>query len=104
MQEVIDKIRAAEKEAEALKAKARKEAEDAVVQAEIRGKKQKEDAAAQAVRKADKLMKQAQEKAAAEGETRIRTARREADEILKIAESRMDYAALKIVEGIVDHI
>ena len=63
-----------------------------------------EENAAKANEQAGQVIRLAEEKARSEAAEKIARAKKEADGILKIAESRMDQAALKIVEGIVDRL
>lgn len=104
MQDVIDKIKAAETEAEAMKQQAHQDTAKAEAAAKADGKKLVEETAAKANKQAQQLIELARKQADASVAEKVEAAQKEAQDILKTAESRMEQAALAIVEGIVDSI
>lgn len=104
MNNVIAEIRAAEKNANDVKLQAEKEAEAIIAKAKRNGKDYIDNTVAAANVRAAELVKEAEETARVSVKMKIADAEKEAREILTIAESRMDSAILRIVERIADNI
>ena len=104
MQDVIDRIKAAEENVKSIKRRARNEADLASVQAKRDGKAYLEEKNAEANRRADRMIRADEKSSGTFAAEKIRTATKEADEILKMADSRMNRVTEMIVEGIVDNI
>lgn len=104
MKDVIDKIRSAEKSAEEIKAQAEKEADLILSQVKAEGRKYIEEAVAAANIKAEEIITMAEKESKYSAEAAIAAAEKEADESVIIAQSRMDSAVLKILEGVVSDI
>lgn len=101
MQDIIDKIKAAEKEAENAKSRAQKEADEILAEAKTAGKKFIDDKILCAGAEAKNMAEKAQKEAADMSAKKVASAEKEADEILKTAYGRMDAAVDKIVERVV---
>lgn len=101
MREAVERIRAAEADAERAKRLAREKADSELAGAGENGKKYVEAAVSEADRAAAGLIKEAEKKALSIAEEKIREAERETASLMKTAQSRIDRASAVIVEGIV---
>lgn len=104
MREAIEKIKAAEGEAEQIEAMARQEADNAMTKAGEYGEKYIEDAVSQANAAAFALIEDARHQAAGEFRKMMKKAGEEAQQIMDIPSEKMEAAVLKIVEGIMNGI
>lgn len=104
MQDIIDKIRSAEKKAEKARMEAVKKTEAMLSQEKLNGRRHIDETVAEARIKAGSIIKQAEEKAEEAVKSKITAAEKESEELLRIAEGRMDRAVSEIVEGIVNDI
>lgn len=101
MQDIIDKIKAAEKDAENAKNSAQEKADKILAGAKLAGRKYIEDKTACAGAEAKSMAEKAKAEAAVMSEKKIASAEKEADEILNAAYGKMEAAVDKIVEGVV---
>ena len=104
MQEAINRIKEAEAAAQAVRDEADERALRMAAEVKLEGRKLAEQIAADAAAEADEIVARAKAEGAREVERRIAAAREEAAAITAAAELKIDDAALRIVEGIVNEI
>lgn len=101
MRDAIDRILAAEEEAENLKKEAQDKAASEIKAARKRGKEHIRKTNEAAHREAERMISQAKDDAAMEQKENSRDARSEAEDIFERARQREEKAVEAIVEGIV---
>lgn len=104
MREVIDRIKAAEKEAEDIKRRARQKVELDAEKARDDGRKHVEDAVMRANAAARQLIRKAEIEGTDTAEKRVKAAGEDAIRIMELSEGRLEQAAHEIVKGIMENI
>lgn len=104
MQEIVDRIKAAEKSAEDQKAAAVKAADKIVSDAKAAGRKHVDDVIAAASEEAGKITAKAEADSSTQAAEKIVVVKKEAEKILKGAGSGFDAAIEKVVERVVSDI